>query len=108
MLPEEELCALCDCTFFGTDAFQAVEAARYCGFSGTTKQTLTIDEVETIVSDGLFPIVYLDLAPIDGIHQPHAFVILSVTPFGVMALDPAKGERLIPRDVFFRGVEDAP
>lgn len=86
LLPEEELYALCDCTFLDTDAFQAVEAARSCGFAGTTKQTLTIDEVETIVEDGLFPIVYLNLAPIDGMHQPHAFVILSVTPFGYWRL----------------------
>ena len=99
-LPEEELRALCDCTFLGTDAFQTVEVARHFGFSGTAKHNLTMDELEAIVSDGLFPLVHLNLAPIDGIHQPHAFVIVAVTPFALVVLDTAQGERLIPRDVF--------
>lgn len=97
---EDELRALCDCTFLGTEALQAVEAARHFGFTNSAKHTLTINELEALVADECYPIVYLNLAPIDGIQQRHAVVIVAVTAFSFVVLDPAVGERLIPRDVF--------
>ncbi len=97
---EDELRELCDCTFLGTDAFQAVEVARRYGFLNSAKHTLTINELEMLVESENYPLAYLNLAPIDGIHQRHAVVVVAVTAFSIAVLDPAVGERLIPRDVF--------
>jgi ABC-type bacteriocin/lantibiotic exporter with double-glycine peptidase domain len=97
---ERELRELCDCTFMGTDAFQTVEVARQYGFLNSAKHTLTMKELDSLVEGGDFPIVHLNLAPIDGIYQPHAVVVVAVTPFSVVVNDPATSERLIPREVF--------
>ena len=97
---EDELRERCDCTFLGTEAFQAVAAARHYGFINSAKHTLTMNELENLVTNGDFPIVYLNLAPVDGINQRHAVVVTAVTAFSLVVLDPAVGERLIPRDVF--------
>jgi hypothetical protein len=35
-----------------------------------------------------------------GIYQVHALVVIGVSEFAVQVYDPARGERLIPRDVF--------
>lgn len=98
---EAEVRLLCDCIFDGTSALKTVDAARQLGFTNTTKQTLSIEELEEVVTNGLFPIVFVDLTPIDGVYQAHAFVVTEMNQFSVKVLDPAIGERLIPRDVFY-------
>jgi len=100
-VPEAELRRLCDCTFDGTSSLKAVEAARQLGFANTTKHTLSSAELEALVADGKFPIVFIDLTPIDGVYQAHALVVIGVSQFAVQVLDPARGERLIPCDVFY-------
>src|SRR5437588_723723 len=78
-LPEAELRRLCDCTFDGTDALKVMDAARQLGFINTAKYTLSIGELEAIATGGQFPIVFVDLTPIDGIYQAHALVVISVS-----------------------------
>src|SRR5438093_247579 len=76
-LPEAELRALCDCTpAFGTDALKVVDVARGLGFPLTGKYNLTLTELETLVSDGHFPIVFVNLGPLDGIDEQHALVVI--------------------------------
>lgn len=100
-ISEAELSALCDCTFDGTSALKAVDAARQLGFPGSSKHTLSINELTDMVSQGHFPIVFVEMYPIDGIYQVHALVVIGVSEFAVQVYDPARGERLIPRDVFY-------
>lgn len=97
---EAELRRLCDCTFEGTRAVNALNAARQLGFANSTKHNLTIGELEAIVADGWFPIVFVDLTPLDGGYEAHAFVVIAINQFAVQVLDPVRGERLIPRDMF--------
>jgi ABC-type bacteriocin/lantibiotic exporter with double-glycine peptidase domain len=99
-LTEAELRELCDCTFFGTDAFAAVQAARQLGFSQTSKTNLTMGEVKALADDQQWPIVYVGLRPLEGKTGIHALVVLNVSDTAVVVLDPAKGERIIPRAVF--------
>lgn len=99
-ITEAELRELCDCTFEGTSALKTVDAARSLGFSQTSKHTLTMAQLETIVNDGHTPIVFVEMELINGIYQVHALVVTSVTPFSVQVLDPAIGERIIPRQIF--------
>lgn len=87
---EAELCRLCDCTFDGTSALKAVDAARQLGFTETTKHNLSLPELEALLADDHFPIVFADLTPIDGYFQAHAFIVLAVNQFSVQVLDPAK------------------
>lgn len=97
---EAELRTHSDCTFDGTSALKAVDAARQLGFPGTSKQNLSLNELTNLVSQGHFPIVYVEMYPIDGIYQVHALVVIGISEFAVQALDPARGERLILRDIF--------
>ena len=74
---EGELRALCDCTPFGTEALQAVDAARTLGFARTAKHTLTINELQREIARGLYPIVYVNLLPLDGIKGAHVFALIA-------------------------------
>lgn len=102
---EAELCQLCDCTFDGTSALKAMDAARTLGFTNSTKQTLTINEPEAIVASGQYPIVFVDMTPIDAGYVAHALVVISLSDLTVQVIDPEKGERFLPRPKFIEGWE---
>jgi hypothetical protein len=58
-----------------------VEAARRLGFTASRKHTLTsIEELDRLLAEELFPIVYVDLWPLRGGQsgQFHSLVVLSV------------------------------
>ncbi|NOT60313.1 MAG: hypothetical protein HOP19_08820 [Acidobacteria bacterium] len=97
---EAKLRRLCDCTFEGTSAFKALNAARQLGFANSSKHNLTFEELTAVVADGWFPIVFVDLTPLDGGYEAHAFVVTAINRFSVEVLDPARGERVIARNVF--------
>lgn len=99
-MSEATLRALCDCTLFGTEAFKAVEAIRQLGFPGTTKQTLSIDELTAQVHRGLYPIVFVNTRPLDGITSGHALVVLGIDHTGVAVSDPFHGERHLSHTTF--------
>ncbi len=99
-ISEAELRALCDCTFFGTDAFQAVQAARQLGFPKTIKINLTMAELKELTANQQWPLVYVSMRPLEGSQGIHALVVLEVSDTAAVVLDPAKGERIIPRAVF--------
>ena len=99
-ISERELRARCDCTPYGTDALMAVDAARALGFVKTAKYTLTLEELKTVVTDGHYPIVCVDLHPIDGLYDIHAMVVVDMSEQEVVVLDPLQGERQLPLYVF--------
>ena len=99
-LTEAELCELCDCTFFGTDAWEAVNATRLLGFPETIKTNLIIVELKELAANQQWAIVCISLRPHEGTKGIHALVVLDVSDTAVVVLDPAKGERIIPRAVF--------
>jgi ABC-type bacteriocin/lantibiotic exporter with double-glycine peptidase domain len=100
---EAELRQRCDCTMFGTEAFQAVEAARSLGFSKTNKYNLSLKDLTALLLDDLYPIVYVELQPIDQTFGTHAMVILSIDEMTVHILDPMVGERALMRSAFETG-----
>ncbi len=101
---ESELRARCDTTpLYGTDALLAVDVVRALGFARTAKYTLTFDELKTLVTDGHYPIAFVDLNPIDGVDDIHSLVIIGIGPEEVTVLDPLQGERSIPGYVFTAG-----
>jgi ABC-type bacteriocin/lantibiotic exporter with double-glycine peptidase domain len=97
---ESELRVLCDCTPFGTEALNAVNAARQLGCPGTSKHTLSPDELETQVRQGLYPIVFVNMQPLDGLPGGHALVVMAIDPARVSVYDPLHGERDLSRAAF--------
>jgi len=99
-LSESELRARCDSTIIGTDALKAVEAARQLGFTSTAKHTLTLDELREVTAAGSYPIVFISLLPLDANPDIHAVVVADFTAQDVLILDPLRGERAIPLQIF--------
>ena len=99
-LREDEICAACDCTFLGTAAVSAVDAARTFGFLKTAKHTLSFDELADLIEAGKPPIAFVSLKPIDGVRETHAVVVIALDDASVTLLDPMKGERTIAAQVF--------
>jgi ABC-type bacteriocin/lantibiotic exporter with double-glycine peptidase domain len=100
---EAPLRHLTDCTPLGTEAFQVLEAARHLGFPASRKYTLaSLDELAAVVATGAWPIVYVDLWPLQGGRsgQIHALVVVAVAHAQVTVLDPLVGERQLPREDF--------
>ena len=103
-LSEAELRRRCDTTpLYGTDALMAIDAMRALGLSRTAKYTLSFDELKILVADGHHPIAFVDLKPIDSVDTIHTVVVIGVDTQEVVVLDPLRGERRIPSDVFTAG-----
>jgi ABC-type bacteriocin/lantibiotic exporter with double-glycine peptidase domain len=100
ILSEAELRKYCDCTFLGTEALNAVDALKLMGFSNSSKRMLRIAELIVKLNSGLYPIVFVNLLPIDGVNDAHAMVIIEVDDNEVQVCDPLQGERLLPRSTF--------
>jgi ABC-type bacteriocin/lantibiotic exporter with double-glycine peptidase domain len=99
-ISESELRTRCDCTPYGTDALMAVDAVRALEFVKTAKYTLSLAGLRTVVTDGHYPIVFVDLNPIDGLDAIHAMVVVEVSEQEIVVLDPLQGERRFPVYVF--------
>jgi ABC-type bacteriocin/lantibiotic exporter with double-glycine peptidase domain len=100
VVSESVLRERCDCTFLGTDALTAVDALRAMGFSNSCKCTLRLTELMMELNAGCYPIVFLNLLPIDGVNDPHAMVVTAIDDDSVNVYDPLQGERLLPRSTF--------
>lgn len=100
VLSEVDLRARCDCTPFGTDALQAVDAVRELGFVNTVKGTSSIDELLDQLNLGRYPIVFINLLPIDGIKIAHAIILMDLDSDWVRICDPLQGDRILPRSTF--------
>jgi ABC-type bacteriocin/lantibiotic exporter with double-glycine peptidase domain len=98
-MSEAELRLNCDCTPFGTEALKAVDAVRNLGFSRTVKCNHTIDELAQLEVN-LYPIVFVNLLPIDGVKVAHAMVVVALAQGIVTVYDPLQGERNLPRSTF--------
>ncbi len=99
-VPEARLRELCDCTFEGTPALKLQDAARALGFANTTKHTLNLVELRKLLAAGVFPIVYVDLRPLEGRGGTHALVVLDLSADAVTVYDPEVGECRLARQAF--------
>jgi ABC-type bacteriocin/lantibiotic exporter with double-glycine peptidase domain len=97
---EEELRELCDCTIFETNALQAVEAVRQLGLKNTVKSTLELSDLESLLREEIFPILYVNLLPIDGVQCSHSVVVTGISDEGIFVIDPLQGERVLPLTTF--------
>lgn len=96
---EKELRELTDSDFDsshypgGAEARHIVDAARKLGFVNTSKNNLTLQELEAVLIQGGFPIVQIgiSLRPNTPL-QTHAVVVIEINERGVLMLDPERGE----------------
>ncbi len=102
-ISEPALRQLCDSGPLGTQALKAVDCVRVLGFTNSGKYTLTAGELSDLVRNGQYPIVYVSLAPIDGVRGTHALVLLDIDQVAVTVLDPLQGERTISLPAFNAG-----
>jgi ABC-type bacteriocin/lantibiotic exporter with double-glycine peptidase domain len=100
---EAELRERCDCTVFGTDALMAVDAVRALGFGRTRKETSTIAGLMDALALGIYPIVFLNVLPIDGVKGAHAMVLVGLEGDLVYLCDPRWGDRVIARSALETG-----
>jgi ABC-type bacteriocin/lantibiotic exporter with double-glycine peptidase domain len=100
MISEVRLAEMCDCTVFGTEAFQAVQALRQLGFGHAGKYNLTMPDLAPVLRGGEYPVVYVDLPAIAQGVGIHAMVIIAVDDRQVQVLDPLQGERWFDRSNF--------
>lgn len=100
VVSELELRELCDCTFLGTEALNAVDALRKVGFSNSSKCNMKTTELMVALNAGFYPIVFVNLLPIDSVNNPHAIVVTAIDEDEVSLCDPLKGQRLLPRSTF--------
>lgn len=98
---DQELCELCDCTPEGTMALSVIDAARTLLFKNSCKGNLTLDELETELERGLFPIAYVGaMLPASKLLPKHAIVVVAIKGDQVQALDPAHGEITLSKEQF--------
>ncbi|MGE0882004.1 MAG: hypothetical protein AB7P14_00540 [Blastocatellales bacterium] len=71
-----------------------------CSFSKSSIANLTSGELEKLIEDGYFPIVYVDLRPIEAKFGFHSFVVVAVDKAEILVLDPACEERSLPHSTF--------
>jgi len=106
---EAELRARCDCTIFGADPPYVVDVARQFGFGKTDIQNLSPDKLQSILDEGLYPIVYVSLLPIDAREGSQALVALDMDvdmeDGAVTVYDPDQGERVLPLGAFLKAWE---
>jgi ABC-type bacteriocin/lantibiotic exporter with double-glycine peptidase domain len=99
-ISEAELRSRCDCTVFGTDALMAVDALRALGFGRARKETSSIAGLMNSLASEIYPIVFLNLLPIDGVKVAHAMVLVGLDGDLAYLCDPRWGDRVIARSVF--------
>lgn len=100
-ISEAKLRELCDCTPFGTEALNAVDAARRLGFSRTGKYTLSLFDLETLINEKMnYPIVYVDTLLLDGVRGGHSLVVIATAQDSITVYDPLREERNVHRATF--------
>jgi ABC-type bacteriocin/lantibiotic exporter with double-glycine peptidase domain len=100
MMSELALRECCNCTFLGTNALKAIDALQIMGFSKSSKGTLLLPELIEELKAGLYPIVFVNMLPIDGFNDSHAMVVTAINDESVNLCDPLQGQRLLPRSTF--------
>lgn len=89
---EAELRALCDCTPYGTAAFELARAAQSLGLVNTRKFSLEITDLQGFIEQGRFPIIYTATYPHGFVPEVHALVVLAVSAAEVLVIDPKQGQ----------------
>ena len=105
-MAQREIYALCDTDIDGTLPSAAANCARTLGFNATSERLSSgISVLDSYLTEGVLPIVFVNLAPLLGIQAIHAIIVLRIDEHGgeIAVMDPAhppSGERTWPLSLF--------
>ncbi|MBS1253065.1 MAG: hypothetical protein MAG451_02110 [Anaerolineales bacterium] len=91
---EATLRECCKTDGLGTVARDAVACTRRYGLRAEELRKATWDDLRRWLADGLYPILLVNLFPLDALWVFHAVVVETVTDELVTYLDPAQGQRI--------------
>ena len=94
---ESELRRTCNLTEHGAHIEELCRVASQLGFKARIEEAIEIDRLEQLLTQGLFPIVYINRLPLDRELSVHSVVVVRVTTRIVSFLDPLRGERRCSR-----------
>jgi ABC-type bacteriocin/lantibiotic exporter with double-glycine peptidase domain len=97
---EATLRACCQTDRLGTIAKDAVACARGYGFKAEEIREATWDDLNDWLTEGLYPILLLNLFPLDALWVYHAVIVETITDDRVIYLDPAQGPRTAEASAF--------
>jgi len=92
-IDEATLRVCCQTDWSGTAAKAVVACVGRWGLKATEVRVATLDDLRSWLDNGIFPIVYLNLFPLDALWVQHAVVVEVVTDEVIVYLDPAQGKR---------------
>lgn len=103
VMSEAELRDKCQTDFMGTRFNLLVRAAKDLGFDKSQSATLSLEELQSELNRGFFPIVYIkDRLAENQPYQQHAVVVIEISESEVVTLDPFRGEYTFPLEDFAR------
>ena len=90
----------CHTDKLGTTTKATVECARHYGLQATEISNATWTELLGWLAEGIYPIVFVNLFPIDALWSYHAVVVEEVVYETVTLLDPLVGRRQVVTAAF--------
>lgn len=99
-IDEATLCGCCQTDLSGTAIKAAVACVNRLGFRAVDVREATREDLKSWLSNGVFPILYLNLFPLDALWVQHAVVVEDVTTEVSAYLDPAQGRRMAHLSAF--------
>lgn len=93
-IDEATLRDCCHTTNAGTRADDVASCAKHHGVDADHIRSSNSNALHKWLGTGIFPIVLLNMFPIDLIWRMHAVVIIAIDSRSVHLLDPAQGRRV--------------
>jgi ABC-type bacteriocin/lantibiotic exporter with double-glycine peptidase domain len=99
-IDEASLRECCRTTVAGTRADDVVACARQHGFDAEHMREADVTALRRWLAARIFPIVMVNMYPLDAIWRMHAVVVVGFDDAGVHLLDPAGGARTVGATAF--------
>lgn len=102
VVSEMELRQRCECDDDGTYPSKVVEVAKRAGLSQSLLiRNLQFDQLQELLSEGLYPIVWLKVM-VDQVTVNHSVIVVEITEGQINMLDPTTRERALGVEEFKR------
>lgn len=99
-IDEAALRDCCQTDRMGTTASNTVRCAQSHGLSAFAVKTASREQLSTWLIENSYPIVYVNLFPIDALWVTHAVVVEAITEKTVTYMDPVAGQRSVQISAF--------
>ena len=89
-IDETTLCRKCKTQKFGTYARDVLACAREFGFTATIEH-LSLEQLQLLVDQGVFPIVYINMFPTSQVPYVHTVIVEDHEANWLLLIDPNTG-----------------